>query len=89
MDSNSSISKINKSRYNLKKYLEHEWDVSTVYDLSDSEIEKLADKLASTSYKELIDLDIFSNNDKVKEVLTKVKHSKFFKKFFIYFLFIF
>ena len=41
MDSNSSISKINKSRYNLKKYLEHEWDVSTVYDLSDSEIEKL------------------------------------------------
>ena len=37
-------------------------------------IEKLADKLASTSYKELIDLDIFSNNDKVKEVLTKVKH---------------
>ena len=41
MDSNSSISKINKSRYNLKKYLESEWGVDEVYDFSDLEIEKL------------------------------------------------
>ena len=41
MDTNSSVSKINKSRYILKKYLESEWDVSIIQDYSDSEIEKL------------------------------------------------
>lgn len=41
MDSNSSVIKINKSRYNLKKYLQEEWDVSSVLDFSDIEIDKL------------------------------------------------
>jgi len=41
MDSNSSVIKINKSRYNLKKYLEKEWNVSSVLDFSDIEIDKL------------------------------------------------
>jgi len=41
MDTNSSVSKINKSRSILKKYLESEWDTSTIQDYSDNEIEKL------------------------------------------------
>ena len=41
MDTNSTIHKINQSRYNLKKYLEKEWDISTIYDLSDQEIDIL------------------------------------------------
>ena len=41
MDSNLTVSKINKSRYNLKKYLEKEWDISSIIDYSDDEIEKL------------------------------------------------
>ena len=41
MDSNLTVAKINKSRYNLKKYLENEWDISTIIDYSDNEIEKL------------------------------------------------
>ena len=41
MDYNLSIKKINQSRYNLKKYLESEWNVSDIIDYSDSEIEKL------------------------------------------------
>ena len=41
MDSNSTISKINRSRYNLKKYLEDEWMTDTIKDYSDLEIEKL------------------------------------------------
>ena len=41
MDSNLSIKKINQSRYNLKKYLDSEWDVSTIQDYSDNEIENL------------------------------------------------
>ena len=41
MDSNLTVSKINKCRYNLKKYLESEWNVSKVIDYSDDDIEKL------------------------------------------------
>jgi DNA-directed RNA polymerase subunit H (RpoH/RPB5) len=41
MDSNLTVHKINASRYNLKKYLQGEWDVSTIIDYSDVEIEKL------------------------------------------------
>lgn len=41
MDSNYTINKINKSRYNLKKYLQEEWNVDTIKEYSDSEIEKL------------------------------------------------
>ena len=41
MDSNLTISKINKSRYILKKYLENEWDVSDIKDYSDEEIEHI------------------------------------------------
>ena len=41
MDSNLTISKINKCRYNLKKYLNEEWNVSHIIDYSDDEIEKL------------------------------------------------
>ena len=37
----SVIKKINQSRYNLKKYLENEWDVSTIPDYSDQDIEQL------------------------------------------------
>jgi len=41
MDSNSTISKINRSRYNLKQYLSSEWNTDTIKDYSDAEIEKL------------------------------------------------
>jgi len=41
MDSNSTVSKINRSRYNLKKYLESEWKTDDIKDYSDMEIEKL------------------------------------------------
>ena len=41
MDSNLTIKKINKSRYNLKKYLDSEWDVSLIHDYSDNEVENL------------------------------------------------
>ena len=41
MDSNSTISKINRSRYNLKKYLDSEWKTDDIKDYSDIEIEKL------------------------------------------------
>ena len=41
MDSNLTIRKINQSRYNLKKYLDKEWNISTIIDYSDNEIEKL------------------------------------------------
>jgi DNA-directed RNA polymerase subunit H (RpoH/RPB5) len=41
MDYNSTISKINKSRYILKKYLESDWDISVIKDYSDDEIENL------------------------------------------------
>ena len=37
----SIIEKINQSRYNLKKYLADEWDVSTIPNYSASEIESL------------------------------------------------
>ena len=39
MDSNLTVSKINKCRYNLKKYLESEWDISKIIDYSDDDIE--------------------------------------------------
>jgi len=41
MDNNKTIRKINKSRYNIKKYLSSEWNVSDIKDYSDNEIEKL------------------------------------------------
>jgi len=41
MDSNLTIQKINHSRYNLKKYLDSEWDISVIKDYSDKEIDKL------------------------------------------------
>lgn len=41
MDSNSTISKINRSRYNLKQYLSKEWNTDDIKDYSDIEIEKL------------------------------------------------
>ena len=41
MDNNQTVSKINKSRYNLKKYLDKEWQTSTIIDYSDNEIDKL------------------------------------------------
>lgn len=41
MDSNLTIRKINQTRYNLKKYLSDEWDISPIIDYSDNEIEKL------------------------------------------------
>lgn len=41
MDSNNTISKINRSRYNLKKYLSEEWNTDPIKEYSDSEIEKL------------------------------------------------
>ena len=41
MDSNLTVSKINKSRYNLKKDLESEWDVSSIIDYADDDIERL------------------------------------------------
>ena len=41
MDSNSTINKITQSRYNLKKYLENEWNVDVIYDYSNKEIENL------------------------------------------------
>ena len=44
MDSNNTISKINQTRYNLRKYLESEWDVSVIHEYSNSEIEHLYKK---------------------------------------------
>ena len=41
MDSNLTIKKINRTRYNLKKYLESEWDTDPMIDYSDNEIDKL------------------------------------------------
>ena len=41
MDSNSTVSKINRSRNNLKKYLNEEWMTDHINDYSDMEIEKL------------------------------------------------
>ena len=41
MNSNSTISKINRSRYTLKKYLNEEWNTDSIKDYSDIEIEKL------------------------------------------------
>ena len=41
MDSNSTVRKINLSRYNLKQYLKEEWLTDTIKDYSDIEIEKL------------------------------------------------
>ena len=41
MDSNLRVNKINKCRYNLKKYLNDEWNISHIIDYSDDEIEKL------------------------------------------------
>ena len=41
MDSNSTICKINKSRTNLKSYLEKEWRAEDIKDYSDLEIEKI------------------------------------------------
>jgi len=41
MDSNNTIHKINQTRYNLKKYLSDEWNVSEIKDYSDSEIDQL------------------------------------------------
>jgi len=41
MDSNLTIQKINHSRYNLRKYLDSEWDTSGIKDYSDKEIDKL------------------------------------------------
>lgn len=41
MDSNLTINKINKTRINLKKYLNNEWNTESIYDYSDNEIEKL------------------------------------------------
>ena len=35
------IDKINKSRYNLKKFLEKEWDISVIEDYSNKEIEEI------------------------------------------------
>lgn len=41
MNNNSTISKINRSRYHLKKYLNEEWITDNIHDYSDIEIEKL------------------------------------------------
>lgn len=41
MNNNSIISKINRSRINLKKYLDSEWITDSIKDYSDIEIEKL------------------------------------------------
>jgi DNA-directed RNA polymerase subunit H len=41
MDSNSTIQKINQSRYNLKKYLSDEWVTDGIKEYSDKEIERL------------------------------------------------
>jgi DNA-directed RNA polymerase subunit H (RpoH/RPB5) len=41
MDSNSTVHKINRSRYNLTKYLSEEWETDVIKEYSDSEIEKL------------------------------------------------
>ena len=41
MDSNSTIQKINQSRYNLKKYLSDEWKTDVIKEYSDKEIEKM------------------------------------------------
>ena len=35
------IEKVNKTRYTLKELLENEWDVSSIADLSDAEINKI------------------------------------------------
>lgn len=35
------IEKVNKTRYTLKKLLDNEWDVSSIADLSDNEIQKI------------------------------------------------
>ena len=37
----SHSQKINKSRYSLKQILSSEWDVSTIQDYSDTDVEKL------------------------------------------------
>ena len=45
-----TILKINKTRSNLKKYLEKEWDTSTIQDYSDKEIENIyTNKIAKKS----------------------------------------
>jgi len=41
MDSNSTIQKINQSRYNLKKYLSDEWITDGIKEYSDKEIENI------------------------------------------------
>ena len=41
MDSNSTIQKINQSRYNLKKYLSDEWKTDIIKEYSDKEIENM------------------------------------------------
>ena len=35
------VEKVNRTRYTLKELLKDEWNVSTIADLSDSEIEKI------------------------------------------------
>ena len=35
------ITRINKTRFTLKKYLEKEWDTSVIQDYSDKEIENI------------------------------------------------
>ena len=41
MDSNSTIKKINQSRYNLKAYLSDEWNTGIIKEFSDKEIEMI------------------------------------------------
>ena len=41
MDSNSTIKKINQSRYSLNKYLSDEWKTDIITEYSDKEIEKI------------------------------------------------
>ena len=41
MDSNSTIQKINKSRVNLKSYLDKEWNTDVIKDYSNKEIENI------------------------------------------------
>ena len=44
------ITRINKTRFTLKKYLEKEWDTSVIQDYSDKEIENIyTNKIAKKS----------------------------------------
>jgi|TARA_B110000285_G_scaffold105040_1_gene119578 DNA-directed RNA polymerase subunit H (RpoH/RPB5) len=65
------VNKINKSRSLLKKYLESEWDISTISDYSNQEIEKLYNLKVSKNedlyFGKATNLNITLNHKQIKD----------------------